>query len=228
MFAKLSVLSFAAAGLLASFGIATRAPQPAISGDYVEIRSCDVYTGPCFANAEMTLGGHEAIMAWSIRNGTFDGVKLAGLNVIAVVQAADTLGDVSRYPQPTRSVLIVDEAANSAQRNALVHFAQQRAGALLGTTVRVNAAPVTVALPVTCSTGGCANVRAGDLVEIETRCLGGKDHVCGNEELYYPPLTAVHNARPAFTLAGVFRGQGLGTQFDEANRRSAYLATFAD
>jgi len=24
---------------------------PSIRGDYVEIRSCDVYTGPCFANA---------------------------------------------------------------------------------------------------------------------------------------------------------------------------------
>jgi hypothetical protein len=85
-----------------------------------------------------------------------------------------------------------------------------------------------IELPSTCSAGGCSNVEAGNLVEIHTRCLGGKDHFCGNEELYYPPLTDVQNARPAFTLAGVFRGRGLGTQFDEANRRSAYLATFSD
>jgi hypothetical protein len=58
--------------------------------------------------------------------------------------------------------------------------------------------------------------------------MGGNDHVCGNEELFYPPLTQVNDARPAFTVAGVFRGPGLGTQFDEANRRSAYLATFAN
>jgi hypothetical protein len=228
MFSKLSVLGLAAAGLLAGAGIVTRSPLPAISGDYVEIRSCDVYTGPCFANAEMNLGGHEAIMAWAIRSGAIDGVKLAGLNVIAVVQAAGTLGDVERYPQPTRSVLIVDQAASPAQREALVRFAQKKAGALLGETVQTEIAPINMALPTTCPTGGCSNVRAGDLVEIETRCLGGKDHVCGNEELYYPPLTRVNNARPAFTLAGVFRGAGLGTQFDEANRRSAYLATFTD
>jgi hypothetical protein len=228
MFVKLSVVGLAAAGLLTGLGIAHRAPRPGISGDYVEVRSCDVYTGPCFANAEMTIGGHEGIMAWAIRNGSFDGVDLTGLNVIAVVQAQGTLGDVDRYPQPTRSVLIVDEAASSAQRDALLHFVQEKAGGLLGQTVQIARAPMSVKLPSTCSSGGCANVRAGELVEIETRCLGGKDHVCGNEELFYPPLTNVENARPAFTLAGVFRGPGLGTQFDEANRRSAYLATFGE
>jgi hypothetical protein len=52
--------------------------------------------------------------------------------------------------------------------------------------------------------------------------------VCGNEELFYPPLTDVAKARPAYTVTGLFRGEGLGTQFDEANRRSAYLASFSD
>ena len=28
-----------------------------ISGEYLEIRSCSVYTGPCFANAEMGVTG---------------------------------------------------------------------------------------------------------------------------------------------------------------------------
>ena len=79
-----------------------------------------------------------------------------------------------------------------------------------------------------CAKEGCAKVTAGKLVEIETRCLGGNDHVCGNEELFYPPLTEVAKARPAYTLTGVFRGEGLGTQFDEANRRSAFLASFSD
>src|SRR5262245_30751130 len=171
MFAKLGVLALAAGGLLLGAGIATRSSQSAITGDYVEVRSCDVYTGSCFANAEMNLVGREAIMAWSIKSGAFNGVKLDGLKVIAVVQADGTLGDVNRFPQPARSVLIVDEAANSAQREALVHFAQKRAAAVLGNTVQVQAAPVAVELPPTCSKAGCANVRAGDLVEIETRCL---------------------------------------------------------
>jgi hypothetical protein len=234
MFAKLSVLGLAAVGLFAGLNVASQSPhqtqlasQP-VSGDYVEIRSCDVFTGPCFANGEMNLGGKEAIMAWAVRSGAVDGVNLAGLNVIAVVKANNTLGDVSRFPEPAQSVVIVDEKASPAQREALVHYVQKKAGKVLGETVRVETSPMSVALPDTCSSAGCSNVKAGDLVQIETRCLGGKDHVCGNEELFYPPLTSVKDARPAFTLAAVFHGSGLGTQFDEANRRSAYLATFAD
>jgi hypothetical protein len=228
MVSKLCGLGLVVAAAIASTSNEKQTPQPKIAGDYIEIRSCDVYTGSCFANAEMTLTGHEAIMAWSVRDGALDGVQLDGLNVIAVVQADGTLGDVQRYPQQTRSVLIVDEAATPAQREALVQLARQKAGELLGETVGVETAPISVALPASCSASGCAKVLAGDLVEIQTRCLGGGDHVCGNEELFYPPLTPVNDPRPAYTVAGVFRGPGLGTQFDEANRRSAYLATFAN
>jgi hypothetical protein len=228
MLSKLCGLGLAIAAAIAGTSNVKQAPQPSIAGDYIEIRSCDVYTGSCFANAEMTLTGHEAIMAWAVRDGAVGGVELDGLNVIAVVQADGTLGDVHRYPQQTRSVLIVDEAATLEQRDALMQLARQQAGTLLGTTVGVEAAPISVELPAACAASGCAKVQAGDLVEIQTRCLGGNDHVCGNEEQFYPPLTLVNDARPAFTVAGSFRGPGLGTQFDEANRRSAYLATFAN
>jgi hypothetical protein len=132
MVTKLCGLGLAVAAAFAGTSVVKQTPQSNIVGDYIEIRSCDVYTGSCFANSEMTLTGHEAIMAWSVRNGALDGVELDGLNVIAVVQGNETLGDVHRYPQQTRSVLIVDEAASPAQRDALVRLAQQKAGALLG------------------------------------------------------------------------------------------------
>jgi hypothetical protein len=126
-------------------------------------------------------------------------------------------------------VLILDKTATAKQRDALVRFAREKAGSLLGTTVKVETAPISVDVCVAgCSKEGCASVRAGRLVEIETRCLGGDDHLCGNEDLYYPPLTKVACARAAFTTSGVFRGDGLDTRFNEANRRSAYLASFSD
>ena len=83
----------AAAAVVACLGNRDRR-QAAVSGDYVEIRSCDVYTGSCFANAEMGLEGKDAIMTWSIRKGEVDGVNLDGLKVVAVVRASGTLGDV--------------------------------------------------------------------------------------------------------------------------------------
>ena len=35
-----------------------------ITGHYVEARTCQVYTGPCFANGEIGVAGKDAVMAW--------------------------------------------------------------------------------------------------------------------------------------------------------------------
>ena len=51
------------------------AAQAKVNGDYVESRSADVYTGQCFANGEVGLSGDQAILAWHIRSGSWDGVK---------------------------------------------------------------------------------------------------------------------------------------------------------
>jgi len=71
MFFKEEIMrKFWAAGvvcLLAAAG-AVQA-RAAIQGDYVEVRSADVYTGPCFANAEVGLTGDQAILAWHVKRG---------------------------------------------------------------------------------------------------------------------------------------------------------------
>src|SRR5947208_3945428 len=64
-----------------------------IRGDYLETRSADVYTGQCFANGEVNLVGNEAILAWRVQSGSWDGVPLEGLTVAAAVRAKGTLGD---------------------------------------------------------------------------------------------------------------------------------------
>ena len=61
-------------------------------GFYLESRTCQVYTGPCFANAEVGLSGRNAIMAWSIEEGEQQGVSLKGLNVVMLLDASQTLG----------------------------------------------------------------------------------------------------------------------------------------
>ena len=43
--------------------MALPAAAAGITGQYVECRTCDVYTGPCFANAEMTVGKN-AVLGW--------------------------------------------------------------------------------------------------------------------------------------------------------------------
>src|SRR5437879_12830602 len=99
--------------LAAATAFATKGPAPTISGDYVEVRSCDVYTGPCFANAEMGLSGKEGILVWSVRQGAWHGVPLDGLNVIVVVRADGTLGDLRYQPRRRQAVPVVDRVAHA-------------------------------------------------------------------------------------------------------------------
>src|SRR5579885_1972421 len=105
--------------------------QSTIHGDYVETRSADVYTGQCFANGEVNLVGNEAILAWHVTSGTWDGVPLQGLTVAAAVRANGTLGDPYENPYPARAVLLVDDRANRQQTDALLAFAHHMGGDLL-------------------------------------------------------------------------------------------------
>ena len=99
------------------------AAETKISGDYLETRSADVYTGQCFANGEVGLTGDAAILAWHIRSGSWNGVDLNDLNVVAAVKANATLGDPYADPYPAKAVLILMSKRNriSAQRSKISH-----------------------------------------------------------------------------------------------------------
>src|SRR5436305_76604 len=95
-----------------------------VSGTYLESRTCQVYTGPCFANAETALAGREAVMAWNIEAGKQNNVDLKGLSVVMVISANDTLGHYGiDDPTQVKSAIIVDSKATAEQREALVAFA---------------------------------------------------------------------------------------------------------
>jgi len=219
-------LTIATIALATATSFAGSLSAPRITGDYLEVRSCDVYTGSCVANSEMGLSGREGMLVWSVKQGSWQGVPLDGLKVIAIVKTDDTLGDVRYQSLRGKAVLIVDAKADSRQEAALKDFARSMAGGLVADVVATKAASVEVTMGK-CASGSCATVKAGNLVEISTRCLGGKDHLCGNEENYYPPLTSVNDAFSAYTELAAFRGSGLNATWDIAGKRSAYLGTFA-
>ena len=58
-----------------------------LQGTYVEARTCQVYTGPCFANGEVGLAGKNAVMSWRITDGYQGSVDLQGLSVAVIVNA---------------------------------------------------------------------------------------------------------------------------------------------
>jgi len=195
-----------------------------IRGDYIETRSADVYTGQCFANGEVNLAGKEAILAWHIQSGSWDGVALDGLTVAAAVRAQATLGDPYGNPYPAQSVLLVDDQANPQQQAALASFARHMGGELLANVDQTVAAPMEMV--VNHERHGVALLRAGRFATVQTRSLGDKDHVCGNESTFYPPLTPVAHSMPAVAVTDAYRGPGLGESWDSHGRRSAFVGTF--
>jgi hypothetical protein len=209
--------------VIAGLAICTYAQQ--IRGDYLETRSADVYTGQCFANSEVNLVGNEAILAWHVRSGEWNGVSLDGLNVAAAVRAHGTLGDPYENPYPAQAVLIVDDQASQPQRAALIAFAQQMGGELLQHVERAVSAPIELA--VSSQHHGVALLRAGDFATVQTRSLDNMDHICGNESTYYPPLTEVAHSMPAVALTDAYRGPGLGVDWESHGKRSAFVGTFA-
>ncbi len=193
-----------------------------ITGQYVECRNCDVWTGPCFANAEM-IAGKNAVLGWKIEKGALDGARLDGLSVVAVVSASDTLG--LEQTGPARAVLIVDEKASRSQRDALVKLARGQGGDLLKNVIKVEMAPITIDACL-CKENGCAKLRAGS-AKIETRCLDNHhDKKCGNEFAFYPPLVKNVKAQAAVATEHGYSGKGFQHTWKETERRGAYVGTF--
>ncbi|QQS46448.1 MAG: DUF1326 domain-containing protein [Acidobacteriota bacterium] len=211
--------------VVAAMAVAAQAQQ--IHGEYIESRNADVYTGHCFAMSEVNLVGDQAILAWRVSKGEWNGVNLEGLSVVAVAKASGTLGNPYDNPLPARAVLIVDERATPAQREALKAFAREMAGDLLDDVVRTEAAPISMEVGYDGEHPSSGRVEAGTLAQIITRSLTSKDHICGNEQTYYPPLASTNHSMPAVAVVDQFKGKGLNVEWTNREKRSAFVGHFA-
>ena len=211
-----------------------------IKGDYVEARTADVYTGPCFSNAEVFITGHQAVMAWKVTEGSWRGVELNGLSVAAAVLGSTTFSEDDA--KAARSVLIVDKKATPAQREALVEMAKELGGDRMKNVVAVRTSVLNVTVedhPASSETGdvehkghGMPHARrallsAPGLAEILTRPLGDGDHFCGNETVAYSPLSRGVTALPAYTLRHAYAGGELNTRWNDPNCRSSFVGHFS-
>jgi hypothetical protein len=203
--------------------IVAAAPANAgLTGQYIEARTCDIWTGPCFANSEMNLTGKHAVLGWKIDKGELDGVKLDGLGVVAVIAASDTLGQ--EQTGAAKAVLIVDSRASDSQKAALVNLAKKQGGDLLKNVGAVESAKVDLTT-CECENKSCARLQAG-AAHIETRCLKDHDKICGHEDAFYPPLAKGVTARAAVASQHGYSGKGFNATWKETDRRGAYVGTF--
>jgi len=211
-----------------------------VKGDYVEARTADVYTGPCFSNAEIFITGHQAVMAWKVTEGSWRGVDLNGLSVAAAVLGTTTFSQDDT--KAARSVLIVDKKATPAQREALIGLAKELGGDRLKNVVAVRTSVLIVTVedhPASAESADAGHkshampqapqalFSAPGLAEILTRPLGDGDHFCGNEVVEYSPLSRGVSALPAYTLRHNYAGGELDTRWNDPNCRSSFVGHFS-
>lgn len=195
-----------------------------ISGTYLESRTCQVYTGPCFANAETALAGRDAVMAWNIESGKKNNVDLKGLSVVMVVSGNDTLAYQGvEDPTKLKSAIIVDSKASAEQRDALISFVKEHTGRAGKEVVRVDAVPITMSLDTAELKG---NLQAGELVKLSTRKARPGDCICSNEVAFYPPLAQVERFAPGVSIEAEYKGRALGTTWSTPESRSSYMGEF--
>jgi hypothetical protein len=211
----LSVVALAAPGLVAG-------GKGTVTGSYVEARTAEVFTGGCIMNSEAETMGKQAVLAWKVDRGSFNGISLDGLSVVAAIAGDRNLGmqEMGGDKPTVKSTMYVDARANAAQQLALVAMANELSHGIVGTIVQVTPAPIQFT-----DHGSEIEVSAGQ-VTLDVNKHLTHDPTCGAQQWFHP-LAQLDDATMGVAAQHLFIGSALGTKWSDPNKRSAFFGTFS-
>jgi hypothetical protein len=211
--------SISVAAVLLGLTVSTLSARPVtVKGTYVEARTSEVFAGACVVNGEAGTTGREALLAWKVGHGAFNGVALDGLSVVG--DANLSIHEIGGDPARTKAVFFVDKRATVAQRDALVAVATRLSKATVNEVVAVKTAAIDFvesAHDVRVSTDG---------VRLVVDKHMDHDVTCGNKQ-WFGPLSTVERADMGGTVENAFSGPMLGTTWSDPNKRSSFFGTFS-
>ncbi len=193
-----------------------------VSGAYVEARTAEVFTGGCIMNSEAETVGKQAVLAWKVDRGSFNGIAIDGLAVVAAMSGDRNLGmtEMGGGTPSVRTAMYVDQRANAAQRIALVAMANELSNGLAGTIVAVTPTAIQFA-----DHGGEITVSAGQVALDVTKHLT-HDPTCGAQQWFHP-FSMLDASEMGVASQHRFTGSALGTKWSDPNKRSAFFGTFS-
>jgi hypothetical protein len=193
-----------------------------VKGAYVEARTAEVFAGGCVINGEAATTGREALMAWKVDRGSFEGVSLNGLAVVAAVAGDVNLSirEIGGETARTRSAIFVDERATAAQRSALVSMAKRLANGTIETIVE------TTPTSIQFVDDGQAFRIAAKSVRLTVDKEMKHDPTCGGRQWFHP-LSTIEGATMGTTAENTFNGTTLGTKWSDPDKRSSFFGTFS-
>lgn len=210
-----------AVGLAASVG-ASGTDKTEIKGEYVEVRTAEVFTGGCIMGSEGEVSGKEAILAWRVQEGSVGGVSLAGLSVVAVVAGDVNLGTHELggvAPTWVKSIVMTDDRANAAQQRALVAMARSMAPGVVTDVIETRSTAIKFN-----SGAHSVEVSAGPAA-LDVELHVEHSPVCGAVK-WFSPLGQTESPQIGLTRSTSWTGKGLGTQWKQIDRKSSFVGSF--
>jgi hypothetical protein len=221
--AAVVAVALAASGAVSAAPSGMRASDPTeIKGDYVEARTAEVFTGGCIMGSEGEVSGKEAILAWRVKEGSVEGVSLAGLAVVAVVAGDVNLGTHELggvAPTWVKSIVMTDDRANAAQQRALVAMARSMAPDVVKDVVETKSTPIKFT-----TEGHSVQVSAGQAA-LDVELHVEHSPVCGAVK-WFSPLGQTESPQIGLTRSQEWTGNGLGTQWRQLDRKSSFFGSF--
>jgi len=217
---KSTALAAAVFGLAAASSLS--AGTATVKGTYVEARTSEVFAGACVINSEVDTAGREALLAWKVDKGTFNGVRIDGLAVVAAVAGDKNLSvhEIGGEVATARAAVFVDERATEAQRGALLAMVRSASNGLASTMVEATPAAIEFV-------DGMHDIRvATKSVRLAVQKHLDHDASCGNKQ-WFEPLSTVDHADLGATAENAFGGRSLGITWSDPNKRSGFVGTFS-
>src|SRR6266849_9799665 len=196
----------------------SKAESASLRGDYVEVRTASVFAGACHYNGEVTTTGRDAMMAWSVTSGKWNGVDLTGMRTIAVVSAADNLENAQAG---RRSELIMDKSASHDQAVAMLEAIRSRYADTLGQIISVRTAAIDFK-----HEGKTYRVSSPEAaISVEAM---PNDLCCRMPNLiWYSPLVSLGQRKVGYTVKALYTGHTVSDNWERAGENSAFYGNFA-
>jgi hypothetical protein len=215
---RLWIIGLALIACVGAVALTSQAENTSVKGDYVEVRTASVFAGACHYNGEVTTTGRDALMAWSVTSGKWDGVDLTGMRAIAVVSAEDNL---SNAQAGRRSELIIDKSASHVQAVAMLSALKSRYADELGQIISVRSAPIDFK-----HEGKTYEVSSAEAaINVEAM---PNDLCCRMPNLvWYAPLVPLGQRKVGYTTRALYAGHTVGDTWQRAGENSAFYGNFA-
>ncbi|MDQ3649404.1 MAG: DUF1326 domain-containing protein [Acidobacteriota bacterium] len=190
----------------------------AISGDYVEARTASVFAGACHFNGEVVTTGRDAVVAWNVTSGKWNGVDLAGVRAIAVVTSDDTLLSTDAL---RRMEVTIDTATSEAQAAAFVRVLEKKYASSFGQVTSVHRARVTFR-----HEKDSYRVEAAGFASLNVDAMPNKECCKMPHLVWYAPLVPVKDRKVGYTSKVTYSGGVLGEAWERGHENSAFYGPF--